>query len=161
MEIVYSSEQLLRSFHEALDSVAKEEIFIEMVEAKSFDETAAFQRNLISNHWPSYFAVENGKVVGWIDITPHSNPRLAHRGFLGMGLLDGYRGRGIGTLLVREALEHARDVGLEKIELTVYTDNPGAIRLYEKAGFSRIGVLKHYRKLKNRYFDCAIMELFL
>jgi hypothetical protein len=43
VQIIYAEEQHLKSFHEALDSVAREQIYIEMIEAKPFEETAAFQ----------------------------------------------------------------------------------------------------------------------
>jgi ribosomal protein S18 acetylase RimI-like enzyme len=42
-----------------------------------------------------------------------------------------------------------------------YTENADAINLYKKLGFSEIGIIKHYRKLNGRYFDCLEMELFL
>lgn len=161
MEIIYPTEQYLKSFHEALDAVAREQIYIEMIEAKPFDETATFQRKLITNKWPVYYAVENGKVVGWADITPAANPRLAHRGFLGMGLIKDYRGRGLGTQLLTRALKHAKEIGLEKVELSVYTENKAAVKLYKKMGFTEIGVVKHYRKLNGKYFDSIEMELFL
>jgi RimJ/RimL family protein N-acetyltransferase len=161
MEIVYPSESYLKGFHETLDSVAKEQIYIEMIEAKTFDETAAFQKKLISNNWPVYYAIADGRVVGWADITPSANPRLAHRGFLGMGLAKDFRGKGLGTQLLNCTLSHAKTIGIEKVELTVYTDNLAAIRLYKKCGFQEIGVIKHYRKLNGRYFDCLEMELFL
>ncbi len=63
--------------------------------------------------------------------------------------------------LLMSALAHAKKVGLEKVELTVYTDNASAIGLYKKCGFKEIGIVKHYRKLNGRYFDCVEMELFL
>lgn len=161
MEIVYPSEPLFKSFHEALDSVAREQIYIEMIEAKPFDETAAFQATLITNHWPVYYAVSDGRVVGWADIILGSNPRIAHRGFLGMGLVKNFRGKGLGTQLLQKTLAHAKNIGLEKVELAVYTDNLPAIKLYKKCGFEEIGLIKHYRKLNGKYFDCIEMELFL
>lgn len=161
MEIIYPAEQYFKSFHEALDSVAREQIYIEMIEAKPFDDVAAFQQKLITNNWPVYYAIDGERVVGWADIIPAANPRLAHRGFLGMGLMKGFRGRGLGTQLLTKALQHSKDIGLEKIELSVYTENSAAIGLYKKCGFKEIGVVKHYRKLNGRYFDCLEMELFL
>jgi RimJ/RimL family protein N-acetyltransferase len=160
MEIIYPNETLFKSFHETLDSVAREQIYIEMIEAKPFEEISAFQRKLIANNWPVYYAVTDGRVVGWADITPASNPRMAHRGFLGMGLIKDFRGRGLGTQLLSKALSHAKRIGLEKVELSVYTENEAAIRLYKKCGFREIGLVKNFRKLNGRYFDCIEMELF-
>jgi RimJ/RimL family protein N-acetyltransferase len=161
VEIIYPTEEYFASFHKALDQVAREEVYIEMTEAKPFEEVANFQRTLIKNNWPGCYALENGEVVGWADAFPASNPRLCHRAFLGMGLLKSHRGKGIGSQLLNRVIDHAKRIGLEKIELTVYTNNEPAIHLYKKCGFTEIGVIKHYRKLRDRYFDCVEMELFL
>lgn len=159
--IIYAEEKYFKSFRDALDTVAREEIFIEMIEAKPLEDVASFQRFLIAKNLPNFYALEGEKVVGWVDITPPSNPRLAHRGFLGMGLLPSHRGQGLGTKLLTRALEHARSTDLEKIELSVYAHNEAAIKLYRKCGFTEFGKIKHYRKLKSRYFDSLEMELFL
>jgi len=162
VKIEFASEPYIASYHRTLDAVAKERIYIEMVEAKPLQEVGEFQRKLIANNWPVFYAISaKDEVVGWVDITPASNPRMAHRGFLGMGLLKAYRGQGLGTQLLKRALDHAKKMGLEKVELTVYTSNAAAIRLYQKCGFNEIGIIKHYRKLNGQYYDCLEMELFL
>lgn len=46
----------------------------------------------------------------------------------------GYRGRGLGTLLLEEALQAARDRGLDRVSLSVEAGNP-ARRLYADMGF--------------------------
>ncbi len=78
-----------------------------------------------------------------------------------MGLLESHRGQGLGTRLLQSALEHAKKIGLEKVELSVYSENLAAIALYKKIGFQQIGFINNYRKLENRYFDCIEMEIFL
>lgn len=160
LEIIYARVDLIPSFHQALDRVAREEIYIEKTEAPALDKTLAFQGDLIAKNWPNYYVVDGEIVKGWADITIPQNPRLAHRGFLGMGLLPEIRGQGFGTRLLQTALKHARELGLEQIELSVYTDNLAAIHLYRKCGFQDVGIVKHYRKYKGRYFDCLEMQLF-
>lgn len=161
MRIVYACENLFKSFHEALDSIAKEEIFIEMIAAQSLEEVSAFQKKLITNNWPAYYAVSEDTVVGWININMSSNPRMAHRGFLSMGLIKSYRGQGLGSQLTEKALSHAKSLGLEKIELSVFSENTDAIKLYKKFGFKEVGCIKKFRKLNDKYFDCIQMDLFL
>lgn len=36
------------------------------------------------------------------DISSSENPRLCHRGFLGMGMLEEYRGKGLGPSALQE-----------------------------------------------------------
>ena len=49
-------------------------------------------------------------------------------------------GQGIGTRLVRRALELARQKGAALATICVDTDNPGARRLYERQGFAEVGI---------------------
>ncbi len=52
-----------------------------------------------------------------------------------IGVLDGYRGRGIGEALLRESFKIFKDLGLSKASLNVDSDNStGAMRLYERVG---------------------------
>lgn len=159
--IEYASAAYFDSFYKALDGVANEKIYIEMISAPEFEKVCEFQRKLIANNWPVFYAVEGDNVVGWADITPSSNPRLSHRGFLGMGILKSHRGQGLGTQLLQAALGHAKKIGLEKVELSVYSENFAAIALYKKVGFQQMGFVKNYRKLEGRYFNAIEMEIFL
>lgn len=46
-------------------------------------------------------------------------------------------GRGIGGKLMDWALKEARAFGADEIQLSVYSDNPGAQRFYARYGFSK------------------------
>lgn len=160
-EVIYGDLKLIPSYYECLRRVAAERIYIEMIEPPPLEKVIGFQTELIQKNGPVFYAVDNGQVVGWCDIFPFSNPRQVHRGGLGMGLLAAYRGQGIGSLLLNKTLEKAKEFGLEKVELNVYTSNTNAIALYKKMGFTEEGLIKHYRKLDGQYFDCLSMAKFL
>jgi ribosomal protein S18 acetylase RimI-like enzyme len=53
---------------------------------------------------------------------------------LSVGVRVERRGRGIGSQLLAELLTRARAAGLERVSLSVETDNP-ARKLYQRAGF--------------------------
>lgn len=161
VEIVYPREELFESFHRALDAVARERVYIEMVEAPPLEDVRRFQAKLVARDGPVHYALDGDQVVGWCDVFPFENPRHAHRGGLGMGCLPAYRGKGLGGRLLGATLDHARRFGLEKVELHVYTSNTAAIRLYERFGFEREGLLRSYRKLDGVTFDCLAMGKFL
>ena len=161
VQITYPSARYFPSFHGALGAVAREQEYIEMIEPPPLDKVSQFQADLIAKNGPVYYAVDGERVVGWCDVFPFKNPRLAHRGGLGMGLLPDYRGKGLGSQLLKAVLAHAARSGLEKVELNVYTTNLPAIALYEKFGFEREGLIRKYRKLGERYFDCIAMGKFL
>ncbi|MET1256471.1 GNAT family N-acetyltransferase [Aliikangiella maris] len=58
--------------------------------------------------------------------------------FLGfMFVKPAYRGQGVNQLLTDGLIQWSRSKGLKEIRLQVYNENAGAIRAYEKSGFSR------------------------
>lgn len=160
-QIIYGNEKYFKSFHEALWTVARERIYIEMIEAPPFEKIASFQQQLIGMNGPVYYAINADRVVGWCDVFPERNPRQNHRGGLGMGLILEYRGQGLGSKLLAAVLAHAKQFGLEKVELQVYTSNIPAVALYRKFGFEQEGLIRKYRKLDGQYFDCFAMAKFL
>ena len=158
--VVRPTTDLIPGFHAALDTVAKERIYIEMVEAPPLEKAAKFQQQIIESGGPVAYALDGAAVVGWADIFPCDNPRMLHRGSLGMGLTPGYRRQGIGSRLLESVLTQAKAFGLEKVGLSVYSTNKAAIALYQKFGFEPEGYIKHYRKLDGQYFDCIMMAKF-
>jgi len=113
----------------------------------------------IARDLPQFVAVRKGEVVGWCDVSPEDLPGFTHCGRLGMGVRREYRRRGIGKKLLEAALNKARAMGLERVELEVYASNQPAIELYKRSGFSVEGVKKKGRKLDGAYDDVVCMAL--
>ena len=83
-------------------------------------------------------AKENGKIVG--DASLSRLPRrMKHRGDLGVSVLKKCWNRGIGSQLLLEIINFAKENSFEVIDLQVRSDNLSAIHLYEKFGFKKIG----------------------
>jgi ribosomal protein S18 acetylase RimI-like enzyme len=79
---------------------------------------------------------------------------------LGMAVAAGWRGRGIGSALLAEAIDQARAAGAHKIALQVWPHNAAAIALYERFGFRREGYLtRHYRRRSGELWDAVVMGL--
>lgn len=71
-----------------------------------------------------------------------------------------FRGKGMARGLVSAIVERARDSGkVEKLFLSVMSQNTPAIVLYTSLGFSTYGVKRHALKSGDRYFDETLMEL--
>jgi RimJ/RimL family protein N-acetyltransferase len=146
-------------YRAALDTVAREGRYLSRLEAPPAERSLAFiQQNLEAGN-PHLVAVDDGAVVGWCDIARGSSPVAAHVGRVGMGLLPDYRGQGIGTRLMGEALTAAWARGFLRIELDVYADNAAALALYARFGFEREGVRRAAALLAGRYRDICVMAL--
>ena len=103
-------------------------------------------------------AVIEGKVVGMAGLHTTDNRRRAHTASIGMAVHDGYARRGAGQALMGGLIELAdRWLNFKRLELTVWADNDRAIRLYERAGFEREGLLRSYAWRDGAYVDALTM----
>lgn len=61
--------------------------------------------------------------------------RIGNGGIQNLGVIPGYRGRGLGLALLLQALHGFRRTGLAKATLEVTAQNETAIRMYRQVGF--------------------------
>ncbi len=110
-------------------------------------------------NWRVLVACEGEQIIGSaVLVVAPGSPRRRHVGEIGLGVHDGWQRRGVGSALLGELLGLAdRWFNLSRIELTVYTDNVGAIALYEKRGFRREGRLQRYAFRDGEYADVFAM----
>ena len=70
------------------------------------------------------------------------------------------RGKGLGTQAVRLLLDYGfRDLNLERVHLQVIWTNVAAIRVYEKSGFVREGLLRRAAYVDGQYVDMVVMAV--
>jgi ribosomal protein S18 acetylase RimI-like enzyme len=161
IQIVPIAEEYIEGYHRCLDAVARERRYLAFLEALPLAASRDFVRANLARGAPQFVALHGAEVVGWCDITPHRFAGMTHCGSLGMGVLSGFRGRGVGERLITRALGAAKGAGLERVELEVFASNTPAIRLYEKVGFVVEGVKKKAHKLDGVYDDIVEMALFI
>ena len=104
----------------------------------------------------SFVAVADAQVIGLIHV------EVSRYGFGELGMLVDreWRGRGVGSALLQAAIDWARDHGLHKLSLEVFTHNTAAIALYRKCGFLEEGHrVKHYRRASGELWDALVMGL--
>jgi DNA-binding MarR family transcriptional regulator/RimJ/RimL family protein N-acetyltransferase len=100
------------------------------------------------------------EVVGAFYLRPNYSGRSSHIANAAYMIKEGYRGRGIGTLLVSASLEMAKGLGFQAMQFNlVLSQNANAIKLYQKLGFSIIGALPEaIRNPDGSYQDGYIMH---
>lgn len=99
----------------------------------------------------SKFAYWRGTIVGAIctrisDAEDGDGKKLY---IMTLAVLAAYRGRGIGSQLLRSVLDHSEQRGMREIFLHVHVSNQDAIRFYtERFGFEQGELLRdYYRRL--------------
>lgn len=105
-------------------------------------------------------AREEGRIIGNASLSALPR-RMSHRASVGVSVLREHWGRGIATALMEKIIAHAREQGIEVIELEVRSDNPSAIHLYEKLGFQKIGHYPKFFKIGDVYASFDLMNLYL
>jgi len=101
----------------------------------------------------------DGEVVGQLGLHTFPNrPRRRHAAGLGMAVRDDWQGKGVGTALMRAALDLAdKWLNISRLELEVYTDNEPAIALYKKSGFQIEGKCIHADFRDGKFADIFMM----
>ena len=103
-----------------------------------------------------------GELICSASLTAESKERIAHNCELGITVKKEYWHLGAASALLTELIRFARESGaLKAIHLDVYANNERAIRLYEKFGFRRVGLLKNYFRVGGSYYDDVVMDLYL
>ncbi|MFN8376191.1 MAG: GNAT family N-acetyltransferase [Anaerolineae bacterium] len=126
-------------------------------------ERDVIQRNLDADNSGFFVAVNaDGKIISVGNMSGSKRGSSRHVAALGISVLEGWRGQGVGTAMMRHMLAWARGTGIiKRIELDVFARNAGAIQLYEQLGFVTEGrKVKSYLKY-GEYIDVVFMALLL
>jgi ribosomal protein S18 acetylase RimI-like enzyme len=96
---------------------------------------------LASQDSTTVFAFQGGEPIGHLMLRNFGYPVGRHCATLALGVLEAYQGKGLGTQLMNIAFSLAPALAIEHIELRVRIHNKPAIALYDKCGFTCVGVL--------------------
>lgn len=101
-------------------------------------------------------------LIGICGFAGEETAKNNHRGaIIQMYVRRQFSGKGIGLQLLKTAIDAAFNLpGMEQLVLGVVTENKAAIRIYEKAGFTTLGVQRNYFKTRNGYLHQQFMVLY-
>ena len=98
------------------------------------------------------------QVVGHLALRVEQNARRGHVASFGISTAPDFRQRGVGSALMREMVNLCDNwLRIERIELTVFVNNPAAVALYQKFGFEIEGTGKNYALRNGQYVDAYFM----
>lgn len=102
---------------------------------------------------------DTGEVLGLYILHPNNEGRCGHICNASYAVRTDARGRGVGEALVRHCLRKGRDLGFRILQFNaVVASNAPALRLYEKLGFTRLGVIPGGFQMKDGHYEDIIVH---
>ncbi|MFF2450144.1 GNAT family N-acetyltransferase [Neobacillus sp. NPDC058068] len=84
----------------------------------------------------------------------NGKPLIIHR----LGVLPQFQGKGYGKQLLQFAENYAETNGYTSIRLDVFSLNPGALKMYERAGYQFVGMVRFpFRKAPYKCYEKNIV----
>ncbi len=136
---------------EDIDVIVKieESCFIDNWDFDTFYEilTSGSSFSLNKSNIHIYVATFEDIIIGYICFS--INKTVGH--ILNFAVFRDYRNKGVGTKLLKNAINIMRENGCKRIILEVSTINENAISLYKKFGFKNKKILKNYYRMNDAY----------
>ena len=102
-------------------------------------------------------AIQDGEVVGLYILHPNNVGRCGHISNASYAVKSDKRGMGIGEMLVRHSIKKAGELGFQILQFNaVVKNNVKALKLYEKIGFTQLGVIPKGFRLKDGNYEDII-----
>ena len=131
-------------------------------EQRSAEERAAWLAARGPRHPVLVASDDADTVVGWGSLNPF-NPRPVYDHVVDFSLYVAreQRGRGIGDALLGALETRARALGYHKMVLAAFPTNVPGMRLYERHGFTTVGIYNQQGMIDSTWIDVIIMEQLL
>ncbi|RZH66577.1 GNAT family N-acetyltransferase [Natrinema altunense] len=144
----------------AIRRVVEEKTYIEAeTVADEIDhEEALLRHNELQSRMFFVATVEND-VVGWVHLHAPELEKLSHTAELTVGVLEDYRGHGVGSHLLSRGLEWAGSNGYEKVYQSVPSTNEEAIAFLEEHDWETEAIREDHYKLDGHYVDEVMMAV--
>jgi RimJ/RimL family protein N-acetyltransferase len=131
-----------------------------------FSVTLAEQKEFIEKHTSPgnllLYAFAGEEVIGSLGFQAGTQARTRHAGTFGMAVAKGWRGVGVGSLLLERLISWAKEhPEIERIGLEVFETNLKAVRLYRRFGFQEEGHRRGAIRLDDQRVDSVVMGLLL
>jgi phosphinothricin acetyltransferase len=103
---------------------------------------------------------EGGEVAAWLSFEPfHERPAYHATAQLSLYVAAAWRRRGLGRMLIAEAVALAPSLGIRTLVGLVFSHNTPSLRLLASAGFEEWGRLPDVAEMDGRRYSLTIMGL--
>lgn len=136
--------------------------------AATFDiipQTLAQRETWFSGHGkahPLIVAERGERVVGYASLSKfRDKPAYSRSSEDSVYVHPDFRGMGIGTLLMKEIIARAVQLGYHTVIAGIVPPNQASVRLHNRFGFKRVGTFKEVGFKFSRWHDVTFYQLFL
>ncbi|QLG48333.1 GNAT family N-acetyltransferase [Natrinema halophilum] len=144
----------------AIRQVAEEKTYIEAESvADEIDHENALLRHNELESRMFFVATVEDEVIGWVHLYAPELEKLSHTAELTVGVLEEYRGHGVGSHLLSRGLEWAGSNGYEKVYQSVPSTNEEAIAFLEAHDWDTEAIRRDHYKLEGHYVDEVMMAV--
>ena len=107
---------------------------------------------------PFWVVESDGRIIGWLDFKKFL-PRCAYRGTAEISVYvdQEFRRRGVARRLLEEAIARARSLGISAMVGLIFAHNEPSLKLFERLGFERWGLLPRIARLDDVQRDLIIV----
>ena len=112
------------------------------------------------DQYPFWVAESEGRVIGWLDFKKFL-PRSAYRGTAEISVYvdDKFRRRGVARELLEKAIAVAPSLGITALVGLIFGHNEPSLKLFERLGFERWGLLPGIAQLDGVKRDLVVVGL--
>ncbi|WP_287588614.1 GNAT family N-acetyltransferase [Candidatus Borrarchaeum sp.] len=160
IKVRFSTKEDIISLKKMFNKVVKEKQFLPTLQEITIEEVTNGWFDL-GNYDLIIVAEIQGELVGQIQLERLEDDAAQHVCEIGIIVDPDYRGKGVGSELLKKTIENAKHLGFEKICLSTFHTNRIAIALYKKFGFREAGRRKKQFKIADEYIDEILFERFL
>jgi RimJ/RimL family protein N-acetyltransferase len=129
---------------------------------RSASDERRYLRTIQSHPDAAVFLAEDGdRIVGRLSLARDPHPASRHVADLGLMVAASHRRQGVGTMLLRQAVDWAKEVRVRKLELHVFPWNEPALALYGSFGFEREGYRRRHYERGGELVDAVLMAYFV
>ena len=115
-----------------------------------------------TDEYPALVAAVADEVVAFGALAPYRpKPSYTHTVEDSVYVKDGWRGKGVGGLILEALIERARGVRHHSMIARIIADNEASLRLHERHGFVRVGHERQVAFKLGRWLDVLTLQRML
>lgn len=125
----------------------------------SVDSRRSWYRDRATYH-PLWVAQVELQIVGWLGFQPfYGRPAYRHTAEISIYVSTAYQRRGIGSSLLKYALDRCRELEIKTLLAFVFAHNQPSLKLFTRYGFTVWGNLPQVAELDTIERDLTILGL--